>query len=77
MVTLIKKRWGMAAAFVAVSVVPALVQAQVTLPSTGIDVEDYVTALVSALGSAVGAAIGAMFAFLALRKGLKWVRKVG
>lgn len=76
MVRMLKKRGGMAAAFVATAAVPALVQAQVTLPSTGIDVEDYVAALVSAMGGAVGASIGAIFAFMALRKGIAWVRGV-
>lgn len=77
MVRLIRKRYGYAVAFIATAVMPAIVQAQVTLPATGVDVEDYVTALVTALGTAVAAAIGAWFAFLALRKGLAWVRKVG
>jgi hypothetical protein len=77
MLTAFQKRCGYAMAFIATMVMPAIVQAQVTLPSTGIDVEDYVTALVTALGAAVAAAIGAWFAFLALRKGLAWVRRVG
>jgi len=77
MVRLIRKRYGMAVAFIATAVVPALVQAQVTLPSTGIDVEDYVAALVTAMGVVVAACIGGMFAFLALRKGIRWAKGVG
>jgi hypothetical protein len=48
---------------------------EVTLPSTGVDVGSYVTALVTSLGTVAGVAIGAGFAIFAIWMGFKYVKK--
>ena len=67
---LLKKRGGMVfvATAAALTVLPFLdASAQVTLPTTGVDVEDYITALVTLLGGIAGAAIAGWAAFFAIR----------
>ena len=49
--------------------------ADVTLPATGINVGDYVAALVQNLGGVSGVAIAAGFAIFAIWMGFKYVRK--
>lgn len=44
----------------------------VTLPSTGIDVGEYVTAAITALGSVLAVVVGGYFAFLLVKKALRW-----
>lgn len=77
MVKLVRKRFAWVAVFAVTTVMPAVVQAQVTLPTLGIDVEDYIQALITALSAVVGVCVAGWFAFLALKKGLGWVRKIG
>jgi hypothetical protein len=50
---------------------------QVTLPDTGIDVPGHITAAVTGLGAVLAVAIGAWFAFLIVKKGLNYARRVG
>jgi hypothetical protein len=47
----------------------------VTLPTTGIDVAEYVTAAITGLGVVLAAVVGGYFAFLLVKKGLKWAGK--
>lgn len=56
------------------ALVSTTAQAQVTLPSTGIVLGDYVTELVTGIGAIAGVAIGASFAFFILRRGVSWVK---
>lgn len=77
MVKLIRKRAGMVAVFVGTAVVPALVQAQVTLPTTGVDPEDYIAALMVLMGGVIAAVIGGYFAILGVKKLMSWGGKVG
>lgn len=51
--------------------------AVVTLPTTGVDLEEYVLAAATLIGTAVAAVIGAWFAFKAIKIGLKWAGKIG
>ena len=48
--------------------------ADVTLPSTGVDVGGYVGALVTQLGGVLGIAIGAGFALFAIWMGVRYVK---
>lgn len=61
----------LAALFVTVASVSA---ADVTLPSTGVDVGGYVSALVTNLGGVLGIAIGAGFALFAIWMGVRYVK---
>jgi hypothetical protein len=65
-----------ALALMVASVLTAPCLAQVTLPTTGVDVEDYITAAITALGTVVAVAVGGYFAFLIIRKALGWGRKM-
>jgi len=47
----------------------------VTLPSTGIDVAEYVTAAITALGVVLAAVVGGYFAFLLIKKAMRWAGK--
>lgn len=44
----------------------------VTLPDTGINMSSYVTAGITAIGAVIAVVIGGYFAFLLIRKGMKW-----
>jgi hypothetical protein len=46
-----------------------------TLPTTGVDVDGFITATITALGTVVAVAVGGYFAFLLIKKGLMWGRK--
>ena len=48
----------------------------VTLPDTGCDVAGHVTAAITALGAVVMVVIGGYFAYLIVRKALKWSGKI-
>lgn len=47
----------------------------VTLPDTGVNVAEYITAAVTGLAAIVAAVVGAYFAFLLIRKGITWARR--
>ena len=51
-------------------------EAAVTLPETGINVAGYATTAISSLGAVAAVAIGGYVAFLLVRKGLSWIRKI-
>jgi opacity protein-like surface antigen len=51
--------------------------ADVTIPSTGIDMGGYISASILTLGGIVAVAIGGYFAFWAIKKGLSWANKAG
>ena len=53
---------------------PSATAADVTLPSTGVDVGGYVSALVTQLGGVLGVAIGAGFALFAIWMGVRYVK---
>lgn len=46
------------------------------IPDTETDVSEYVTAAISALAGVVGVAVGGYFAFLIIRMGLRWARRI-
>jgi len=48
----------------------------VTLPSTGVDMPGLITAIVTGLGAVIVAALAATGAFLLVRKGWAWVRRI-
>ena len=45
-----------------------------TLPDTGVSVDTFITTVVTKLGVTVAAVVGAYFAFLVIRKALRWSR---
>ena len=47
----------------------------VTLPSTGVDVGDYLTAGITAVAAVIGIAVGGYIAFLVVKKALRWAGK--
>lgn len=63
------------AALLAVTLLPSLAQAQVTLPDTGVDVPGLITASITGLGVIVVAALGGYAAFLLVRKAMGWMRR--
>jgi len=50
--------------------------AQAALPDVGYDVTADVTSFGTALGTIVAAAVALLLAFLAIRKGVRWIRGV-
>jgi hypothetical protein len=54
---------------------PAVFADTVTLPTTGVDVGSYTSALVTNLGTVAGTAIAAGFAIFAIWMGFKYVKK--
>lgn len=51
----------------------------VTLPTVlgaGVGVEDYVTASITALGGVIAVCVGGYFAFLLVRKGIRWAGRM-
>ena len=48
----------------------------VTLPETGLNVAGYANTAISSLGAVAAVAIGGYVAFLLVRKGLSWIRKI-
>lgn len=67
------------AAIVAVSVGAATavgsLQAQATLPDTGVDVSEYVSAAITQMGTIMGTVIAGFCAFLVIRKGMSAARR--
>jgi len=49
--------------------------ATVTLPETGVDMTEYITAGIAAMGVIVAAALGGYIAFLLIRKAFRWLGK--
>jgi len=60
-----------------VSLAAGEVFAGVTIPDAGVEVAGYITAAITALGSVVAVAVGGFFAFLIVRKALRWGRTIG
>lgn len=54
----------------------AFAEEAVTLPETGINVSGYATTAISSLGAVAAVAVGGYVAFLLVRKGLSWIRKI-
>ena len=46
--------------------------AEVTIPASGVAVDEFITAGITALGAVAAVAVGGYFAFLIVRKGLRW-----
>jgi len=63
------------ALLVAGGIVSTASATDITLPDTGIDIGAYITAAITALAAPVGVAIGGWFAWLLIRKAIKWARK--
>lgn len=47
----------------------------VTLPTTGLDIAAYVTAAITGLATVLAAVVGGYFAFLLVKKALRWAGK--
>ncbi len=48
-----------------------------TIPDTGIDIGAYITAGITALGAVAAVAVGGYFAFLVVKRAMKWGNKIG
>lgn len=46
-----------------------------TLPDTGVDLTEWVPVVITGMGAIVAVVIGGYFAFLLIRKGLRWVSR--
>jgi len=46
--------------------------AEVTLPTTGVNVGEYITAGITAVAAVIGIAVGGYIAFLIVKKALRW-----
>jgi len=64
----------MSLALLVATCVPAFATAPV-LPDTGVDVAAWIPVVITSLGTVVLATVGGYFAFLLIRKGMKWARK--
>ncbi len=51
--------------------------AAVTIPDTGVDMDEWVTAAITGLGAIVAVVIGGYFAFKLIKIALRWVGKIG
>lgn len=49
--------------------------ADVTIPTTGLDIGAYITAGITAMAAVAAVAVGGYFAFLIIRKGIRWAGK--
>ncbi len=47
-----------------------------TIPDAGVAVDSYVTAAITALGAVVAVVVGGYFAFLIVRKGMRWAGRI-
>ena len=60
---------------VVVGVVGGLIadaHAEVTLPTTGVNVGEYITAGITGVAAVIGICVGGFIAFLIVKKSLKW-----
>lgn len=48
----------------------------VTIPETGVDVAGYASTAITSLGAVAAVAVGGYVAFLLVRKGLGWLRRI-
>ena len=68
----------LSAAVVAITAFGNSVVAQgITLPPTGVDVSGHVTSAITALGLIVVTVAGGFFAFMLIRYGFRWARRLG
>lgn len=49
--------------------------AEVVIPNTGLDIGGYITAGITAVAAVVAIAVGGYFAFLVIKKGIRWAGK--
>lgn len=47
----------------------------VTIPTTGCDIGGFITAGITAVAAVVAVAVGGYFAFLIVKKGIRWASK--
>lgn len=47
----------------------------VVIPDTGVDTSGFITSAITAVGLVVATAVGGYFAFLVIRKGIRWASK--
>lgn len=55
----------------------SVAQAAVTIPDTGVDMDEWVTAAITGLGAIVVVVIGGYFAFKLIKLCLRWVGRIG
>jgi hypothetical protein len=71
---------GKAFALMGLALLPVLGHAAegdpVTLIDTGANVTGHITAAITALGAVAAVAIGGYFAFLVIRKGIRWAGRM-
>jgi len=70
---------GRALALMGLVLLPAAFAAEgdpVTLIDTGANVTGHITAAITALGAVAAVAIGGYFAFLVIRKGIRWAGRM-
>jgi hypothetical protein len=71
-----KKYGNIALLFLALVVIASSASAQVTLTEM-VAMDDYVTALVTAVGGLMAAIVGGYCAFIVVKKGMRWLNKIG
>ena len=64
-------------AVIAIASIGNAVVATVTLPPTGVDVGAHVTAAGTDLGAIVVVIVGVFFAFMLVRFGIRWAKRMG
>ena len=64
-----------AAPVLSLVVLASAANAAVTIPDTGLDISGYVTAGIVAIGGVVATCVGGYFAFLVIKRGIRWAGK--
>lgn len=70
-----KKFFALVVTGSALAVGSAVQAADVSLPTIGVNVGDYITAGITVVGGCVAVALGGYAAFWAIRKSLKWFNR--
>jgi hypothetical protein len=59
----------------AVGAVASASAADVTIPTTGLDIAGYITAAITAVAAVFAVVVGGYFAFLIVKKAMRWAGK--
>jgi len=61
--------------FLALFLASAASAADVVIPTTGLDIGGFITAGIAAMAAVAAVAVGGYFAFLIIKKGIRWASK--
>lgn len=73
--TMLSRNRAVSAASLFVGTVAAASAADVTIPTTGLDIGGYITAAITAVAAVFAVVVGGYFAFLIVKKAMRWAGK--